>query len=102
MEFKIIDITSASKIKVKSATITTVIIPTNEVLSLDEDEVGILEGRFSHHWKGAYFQGGIINPGWSGKITAELMQELQKRVFLNPTKITRNIYNNLTINLINS
>lgn len=73
MEFRIIEITAASKIKVKSAAVTTVILPTNEFLELGEDEVGFLEGRFSHHWKGAYMQGGILNPGWSGRITAELL-----------------------------
>lgn len=73
MEFRIIEITSASRIRVKSASITTVIIPTSEFLELGEDEVGFLEGRFSQHWKGAYFQGGILNPGWSGRVTAELL-----------------------------
>lgn len=73
MEFRIIDVTAASKVRVKSSGIVTVIIPTNEVLTLGKDEVGWLEGRFSHHWKGAYFQGGILNPDWSGKVTCELL-----------------------------
>ena len=73
MEFKIIDITSASRVRVKTSGIVTVIVPTNELLTLEKDEVGFLEGRFSHHWKGAYFQGGILNPEWSGKVTCELL-----------------------------
>jgi len=73
MEFKVIDITSASKVKIKSSGVSTVILPTNEVLELAEDEIGFLEGRFSHHWKGAYFQGGILNPGWRGRVTCELL-----------------------------
>ena len=73
MEFRIIEITAASTVRVKSASLTSVIIPTNEILELGEDEVGYLEGRFSHHQEGAYFQGGILNPGWKGKITAEFL-----------------------------
>lgn len=73
MEFRIIDITAASTVRVKSATLTSMIVPTQETLELDEDEVGFLEGRFSHHQKGAYFQGGILNPGWKGRITGEFL-----------------------------
>ena len=73
MDFRIIDITAASAIKVKSSGVSTVIVPTNEELTIAPDEVGFLEGRFSHHWKGAYFQGGILNPGWKGRITCELL-----------------------------
>lgn len=73
MEFRVVDITSASQVKIKASGVATVILPTNEVLALDEDEVGFLEGRFSHHWKGAYFQGGILNPGWKGRVTCELL-----------------------------
>ena len=73
MDFKIIEITAASTVRVKSASLTSMIVPTNELLTLREDEVGFMEGRFSHHQKGAYFQGGILNPGWKGKITAEFL-----------------------------
>lgn len=73
MDFKVIDITSAVQVKVKSSGVSTIILPTSEVIELEEDEIGFLEGRFSHHWKGAYFQGGILNPGWKGKITCELL-----------------------------
>ena len=73
MEFKVIEITASSTVRVKSASLTSLIVPTNEELSLSNDEVGFLEGRFSHHQRGAYFQGGILNPGWSGRITAEFL-----------------------------
>ena len=73
MEFRIIDITAASTVRIKSATLTSMIVLTNELLILGEDEIGFLEGRFTHHQKGAYFQGGILNPGWEGKITAEFL-----------------------------
>ncbi len=73
MDFRIIDITAASTVRVKSASLTSMIVPTQETIQLDGDEVGFLEGRFSHHQKGAYFQGGILNPGWKGKITAEFL-----------------------------
>lgn len=46
MEFRIIDITSASSVKVKSATLTSVITPTNELLTFGEDEVGFLEEKW--------------------------------------------------------
>jgi len=73
MEFRIIEITATSTVRVKSATLTSVIVPTQETLELSKDEVGVLEGRFSHHQKGAYFQGGILNPGWKGNGTAEFL-----------------------------
>lgn len=73
MEFRIIDITAASTVRIKSATLTSVIVPTREIIELGEDEVGFLEGRFSHHQKGAYFQGGLLNPEWKGRITAEFL-----------------------------
>lgn len=73
MEFRIINITAASNVRVKSATLTSVIVPTRELLELGEDEVGFMEGRFSHHQKGVYFQGGILNPGWKGRVTAEFL-----------------------------
>lgn len=73
MDFRIVDITAASTVRIKSATLTSMIVPTNEVIELGKDEVGYLEGRFSHHQKGAYFQGGILNPDWKGKVTAEFL-----------------------------
>lgn len=72
MNFRIIDITSASKVKVKAAQ-AVVIVPSNEYIELGDDEVGFLEGKFSDHQRGTYMQGGIINPGWEGRITIELL-----------------------------
>ena len=72
MDFRIIDITSASEVKVKAPE-ATVIVPSNELIELTEDEVGFLEGKFTDHQRGIYMQGGILNPGWEGKITIELI-----------------------------
>ena len=72
MDFRVIDISSASKVKVKAAE-ATVIVPSNELIELGEDEIGFLEGKFSDHQRGIYMQGGIINPSWKGKITIELL-----------------------------
>lgn len=72
MEFRIVDISSASKVKVKAAE-ATVIVPSNELIELGEDEIGFLEGKFTDHQQGIYMQGGIINPGWKGRITIELL-----------------------------
>ncbi len=72
MEFRIVDISSASRVKVKTAQ-AIVIVPSNETIVLGDDEIGFLEGKFTDHQKGIYMQGGIINPGWSGKITIELI-----------------------------
>lgn len=72
MEFRVVDISSASKVKVKAAQ-AIVIIPSNETVGLGDDEIGFLEGKFTDHQKGIFMQGGIINPGWSGKVTIELI-----------------------------
>ncbi len=72
MNFRIIDISSASKVKVRASE-ATVIVPSNELIELADDEVGFLEGKFTDHQRGIYMQGGIINPGWKGKITIELI-----------------------------
>lgn len=72
MDFRIIDITSASNIKVKAAD-GIVIVPSNELIELRKDEVGFLEGKFTDHQRGVYMQGGILNPGWKGYITLELI-----------------------------
>lgn len=72
MDFRIIDISSASKVKVKAAQ-AIVIVPSNEPIELDDDEIGFLEGKFSDHQKGIFMQGGIINPDWKGKISLELI-----------------------------
>lgn len=72
MDFRVVDVSSASRVKVKASE-ATVIIPSNEVIELGEDEIGFLEGKFADHQKGIYMQGGLINPGWKGKITIELL-----------------------------
>lgn len=72
MNFRIVDIHAATEVKVRAAQ-ATVIIPTQEIVKLSKDEVGFLEGKFSDHQKGVYMQGGIINPGWTGYLTVELI-----------------------------
>lgn len=72
MSFRIMDITSASDIKVKASQ-AIVMVPSNEYVYVEKDEVGFLEGKFHDHQRGIYMQGGIINPGWGGKLTIELL-----------------------------
>lgn len=72
MKAKIIDITSASTVKVKADS-ATVIVLSNEFLRLKPTEVGFLEGKRKHHWQGVFMQGGIINPGWEGVLTIEFL-----------------------------
>lgn len=72
MEFRILDITSASSVRVKAAQ-ASVIVPSNELIGLADDEFGFLEGKFADHKRGIYMQGGVINPGWKGKLTIELL-----------------------------
>ena len=69
---RIIDITAKGDVKVKAG-IATVIVESNEELNLDENEVGFLEGKRSHHHQGVFMQGGIINPGWKGRLTIEFL-----------------------------
>ena len=72
MKARIINITSASDVKVKAST-GTVIIRSNEHLDLKPNEVGQLEGKRKHHHQGVFMQGGIINPGWSGNLMIEFL-----------------------------
>lgn len=72
MDFRIVELTSTSMVKVRASQ-AAVIVPSRELIELGDDEVGFLEGRFSDHQKGIYMQGGIIDPGWSGYITIELI-----------------------------
>ena len=72
MNFRVIELTSASKVKVRSPQ-AAVIIPSREFVKLGMDEIGSLEGKFTDHQRGIYMQGGIIDPGWSGHITLELL-----------------------------
>jgi deoxycytidine triphosphate deaminase len=41
-----------------------------------------LEGKKGHHHKGIFMQGGVLNPGWKGRLTIEL-------TFTNEVKITK-------------
>ena len=72
MDFRVVELTSASKVKVRAAQ-AAVIVPSRELITLDDDEIGSLEGKFTDHQRGIYMQGGIIDPGWSGYITLELL-----------------------------
>ena len=72
MDFRVVELTSASKVKVRGAQ-AVVIVPSNELIETGDDEIGFLEGKFTDHQRGIYMQGGIIDPGWSGHITVELL-----------------------------
>ena len=72
MDFRVMDISSASRVKVKAAQ-SIVIVPSNELIELGDDEIGFLEGKFGDHQRGIFMQGGIINPGWKGRISLELI-----------------------------
>jgi len=72
MKIRVIDITSASDVKVKSDK-ATVIIPSDEYIKLSKNEIGTLEGKQSHHIQGIFMQGGIINAGWEGILSIELL-----------------------------
>ena len=72
MKIRVINITSDSEVKVKTA-IGTVIIKSQEMLQLGKNEVGFLEGKRKHHQQGVFMQGGIINAGWGGHLTIEFL-----------------------------
>lgn len=72
MDFRVVELTSASKVRVRAAQ-AAVIVPSQEFIELGDDEIGSLEGKFTDHQKGIYMQGGIIDSGWSGYITIELL-----------------------------
>lgn len=72
MDFRVVELTSASKVRVRASQ-AAVIVPSQEFIELGDDEIGSLEGRFSDHQRGIYMQGGIIDPGWYGHITIELL-----------------------------
>jgi deoxycytidine triphosphate deaminase len=50
----------------------TVIINAMDSIKLGPNEVGIIEGKYRHHKKGWYMQGGMVNPGWEGILTVEI------------------------------
>jgi deoxycytidine triphosphate deaminase len=67
---KVIDLTSSETVKTKGFP-AYLQVSTNEELKLSKDEVGIILGKHSHHEKGIGIFGGIVNPGWKGKLTIE-------------------------------
>lgn len=50
-----------------------VTIRSREEVSVGKNQMGILIGKKTHHDKGVFFQGGLINPGWKGYLTIELV-----------------------------
>lgn len=49
------------------------IVESNEMLKLNEYQLGRIEGKKGHHWRFIFMQGGIINPNWEGRLTIELI-----------------------------
>ena len=72
MKINVIEITSASDVKVKCAT-GTVIINSEQYIKLGPNEIGFLEGKRRHHQEGIFMQGGIINAMWEGRLTIEFL-----------------------------
>lgn len=72
VEAEIIDITAKSATKVIGAPAIQ-IIESNELLSLNEYQIGTLEGKKKHHHSGIFMMGGLINPKWKGRLTIEFL-----------------------------
>ncbi len=72
MSFEIVDIHADVSVDAKGYP-TQVTIESREVIILKDNQVGVLLGKKKHHGKGIFFQGGIINPGWRGSLTIELI-----------------------------
>ncbi len=72
MSFEIIDIHSNAKVVGKGYPLQ-LTVSSQEEISLGPNQVGVLLGKNKHHRSGIFFQGGIINPGWSGYLTIELV-----------------------------
>ncbi|MCK4354760.1 hypothetical protein KAW43_00160 [Candidatus Parcubacteria bacterium] len=68
---RIVDVTASSSVKVVGSG--TLIVESNEEFDLSENEIGLLEGKRSHHHKGIFMQGGVLNPGWKGRLTIEFL-----------------------------
>ena len=49
-----------------------VVIESTEEISCNHNQVGIILGKNRHHRKGWFMQGGLVNPGWRGKLTIEI------------------------------
>ena len=72
MTFRILDITSAETVKVRGGPAFAQV-NTQETITMADDEVGIILGKHAFHDRGVGTFGGIVNPGWSGKLTIELV-----------------------------
>lgn len=72
MRFSIKEIHSATDVIVK-APYACVIVKSQERISISVDEIGFLEGKRTHHHSGIFMQGGILNPGWEGYLSIELL-----------------------------
>ena len=72
MRFRIVQLTSDSDVIVHGAP-TCVTVHTQEEISLSPNEVGHMEGKRTHHRRGAFMMGGLLNPGWSGKPSIEIL-----------------------------
>jgi deoxycytidine triphosphate deaminase len=72
MTDRIIDLTSCISVKVRGYP-AFLQVGTNENIILGPNECGQIEGKHSFHEKGIGTMGGIINPGWFGKLTIEFM-----------------------------
>lgn len=70
MTFQIINLTSSESVKVKGFP-AFLQVATQEHVSLNENEVGIIIGKHSQHEKGVGIFGGIVNPSWHGRLTIE-------------------------------
>ena len=72
MKFRIVQLTSDSDIRVHGAP-TCVTVHAQEEIVMGPNEVGHLEGKRTHHQQGAFMQGGMLNPGWRGKPSIEIL-----------------------------
>ncbi len=70
MKFKVIDLRSATKVRVWGDN-AAVQVAAEPYISLKDNEVGIIIGKHKHHMQGISCFQGIVNPGWSGNLTIE-------------------------------
>ena len=72
MKFRIVQLHSASDVKTHGSGFC-VTVQAQETVTLQADEVGVLLGKRTHHRQGAFFPGGLLNPGWSGVPSIEML-----------------------------
>ena len=72
MKFRLVQLHSDSYVKTHSPQ-ACVTVYSKEEVSLALDEVGILLPKRTHHRQGAFMMGGLLNPGWKGKPTIEIV-----------------------------